>query len=114
MARDFSKQFYKSAAWQKARSYALMRDKYRCTKCGSVDHLEVHHIVPLNEDTIQQPYYALGADNLMTLCRSCHTALHAHEGKHTEYDDVLPEIRFDANGYPVPVSSGKDEKNHSK
>jgi hypothetical protein len=51
------------------RQAVLTRDGRRCTRCGSVDHLEVDHI---------QPQSRGGSDdmgNLRTLCRDCHLHL---------------------------------------
>jgi len=101
MARDFSKGFYKSKRWAQARAYVLMRDKYKCRMCGTSKDLEVHHIVPLSPDNIYQPYYATNEGNLMTLCTSCHMALHAAE--RGDASGILPTILFDENGYPVEM-----------
>ena len=56
-----------SMAWQKARMAAGLRDGERCRRCGSVDSLEVHHVVPLAQGGNE---FALS--NLITLCRDCH------------------------------------------
>ncbi len=108
MARDFAKQFYKSKAWERARAYVLMRDKYRCRMCGSASDLEVHHIVPLSPDTISQPFYATNEGNLMTLCTSCHMALHAAE--RSGASEILPTIVFDENGYPVEINDKRKNR----
>ena len=74
MAKDFSKQFYKSQRWKQIREFVLMRDKYLCQKCGSPAS-EVHHIIPVTEDNI-----SFGEthteDNLVSLCRDCHCRIH--------------------------------------
>lgn len=49
----------------KVRPRILLRDSYRCVRCGSSERLEVDHILPIrhgggNED-----------ENLQTLCRRC-------------------------------------------
>lgn len=66
--------FRSSAAWQKMRAYIKRRDRYLCRVCITgdydtlneltIDHLEVHHIVPLHEDFDRR----LDSDNLITLC----------------------------------------------
>ena len=51
-----------TAAWQKLRRAARMRDGDRCVRCGSTERLSVHHTVAgsnLLED-------------LATLCSRCH------------------------------------------
>jgi 5-methylcytosine-specific restriction enzyme A len=63
-----------SVAWQKARKAARLRDGERCRRCGSVDSLEVHHVVPLAQGGDE-----FGLSNLITLCRECH----AQEGAPT-------------------------------
>jgi 5-methylcytosine-specific restriction endonuclease McrA len=52
------------------RREVLARDSWRCQNCGSSEDLQAHHI---------QPRGKLGADsldNLITLCATCHEALH--------------------------------------
>jgi 5-methylcytosine-specific restriction endonuclease McrA len=60
----------RGSEYRKAREFALIRDGYACTECGSEEHLECHHINPLCK----------GGDNslknLQTLCRQHHKAKH--------------------------------------
>lgn len=52
----------------------LKRDGWRCQNCGHLTNLQVHHIHPRS---------LLGADverNLITLCASCHQAIHLRIG----------------------------------
>ncbi len=58
--------------WQSFRENALARDSYRCRNCGSTQDLDVHHIVPLSRGGTNH------LDNLVTLCRRCHTGVHPH------------------------------------
>jgi 5-methylcytosine-specific restriction endonuclease McrA len=64
-------------AWRKLRARAIVRDGRRCVDCGSTEHLEADHIVPV----------ALGGQdelsNLTTRCRACHHARHATVVHHT-------------------------------
>lgn len=53
----------RKAGWWRMRAKALMRDGYHCTRCGSTEELEVHHINPSGGDEL---------DNLQTLCQHCH------------------------------------------
>lgn len=59
-------------AWPAARHAALVRDGYRCAKCGAPirSELDVHHRMPRS---IQVDH---SAANLITLCDGCHSALH--------------------------------------
>ena len=45
-----------------------LRDGFRCQRCGTREHLEVHHVGPVTTTAI---------DDLITLCRRCHRATHA-------------------------------------
>jgi len=58
------------------KAYILNRDGYKCQSGQRVKHddvLEVHHIVFRSQGGTNSP------DNLVTLCSSCHKALHAGE-----------------------------------
>jgi len=59
------------AAYFRIRELVKIRDGYRCRICGSKSNLEVHHIIPVkyfhNKELAHLP------ENLITLCRSCHT-----------------------------------------
>lgn len=71
MAKPFAKSFYNSQAWAKT-SKAFKISKFGiCEKCGGIGE-EVHHIIPLAPDNINDPSITLSWDNLMLLCRSCH------------------------------------------
>ena len=58
--------------WPAARQAALVRDGYRCTKCGADNRseLDVHHRMP------RSILVDHSAANLTTLCDGCHAALH--------------------------------------
>ena len=56
------------------KAYVLTRDGYTCQQCqrNSKDaHLEVHHLVFRSQQGSDEP------TNLLTLCKTCHDALHA-------------------------------------
>ena len=55
------------------KEYVRCRDGYKCRKCGSKTHLEVHHIVQRKDGGTNRP------DNLVTVCHDCHVALHRGE-----------------------------------
>lgn len=100
VAREFAKQFYKSAAWQQARRMALIRDHGLCqTPHCYMPAEEVHHIIELTPDNIQDPRIALSLDNLTSLCRECHMRIHR--------GDIVDRYHFDAAGNMVidePIS----------
>ncbi len=61
----------------RVRRQVLARDQNRCQApgCGRTRFLEVHHIVPRNRGGTNQ------ADNLITLCGSCHRLWHEHKSE---------------------------------
>ena len=50
------------------REKVLLRDGRRCTECGAVERLHVHHIKSINS----RPDLALRTANCKTLCNRCH------------------------------------------
>jgi phage terminase large subunit GpA-like protein len=66
---------YRGWNWDADRIPALERDGYACRHCGSTDDLCVHHVTPwhLTHDN--------SLDNLLTLCRSCHSRVHYEDGR---------------------------------
>ncbi len=48
----------------------LQRDGWRCQICGSMKHLQVHHI------KFRSHCGADSEDNLITLCHDCHSRAH--------------------------------------
>jgi 5-methylcytosine-specific restriction endonuclease McrA len=57
---------YRELQWQ-----VLERDGWRCQACGSMQHLQVHHLKFRSHS---------GGDeeqNLITLCAQCHASAHA-------------------------------------
>ena len=108
MARDFAKAFYASPEWQKMREYILIRDKYKCTRCGRSGNLEVHHIKHLTPENINNAAITLNDANLTTLCRDCHFDVHADDRARGNHEHNAPKecadgFVFDANGYLVPL-----------
>lgn len=77
--------FYTSKAWQKCRRYViadiLSRDgALYCSRCRKEimepNDAVLHHIKPLDDDTVGDPDIAYNPDNLEILCHSCHNAEH--------------------------------------
>lgn len=77
--------FRKTKAWTKKSLEIRQRDKYLCQVCinnlyhtisqYNFDKLEVHHIVPINEDYNKR----LDNDNLITLCNFHHKMAESSE-----------------------------------
>ena len=94
------------------RSYILMRDKYKCRRCGQSGALEVHHIIHLTPENITDGRITLNPENLITLCRDCHFKEHAADKlqgiqEASTRTDCAEGFVFDANGYLVPVGEKK-------
>lgn len=96
MAREFSRAFYKSKEWKKAREYIFKQYNGICQDCLDKGTLtpgkEVHHIIHLDEININIPAIALGADNLILLCKECHHK--RHKNNKITSDDLI----FNENG----------------
>lgn len=74
MAQLFARQFYSSKAWLDCRKEVLRRDLYTCAHCHSRAN-EVHHVIELNPDNINDTSITLNPDNLLSLCSSCHAKI---------------------------------------
>ena len=98
MAQEWAKKFYKSKRWQIARDYALRRDNFMCQSPGCYKPAEeVHHIIHLTQQNIDDPEIATNPDNLVSLCRDCHFKEHKKERKDS---GILPQVVF-IDGRPV-------------
>ncbi len=62
---------------------------YRCARCGSSDHIEIDHIVPVSKGGSN------GIDNLQPLCRSCN----ASKGNHIKRHDDQMFLRMPVRAY---------------
>lgn len=67
---------YYGPNWYKQRRKARERDNHTCQLCGAEkdgkEH-DVHHIIPFREFGLENYKKANSLDNLITLCRSCHS-----------------------------------------
>ena len=68
--------FYKSKTWQHCRSAAWSRDGGLCVDCLKAGKItsaeEVHHIIELTPENINDPSVSLNLANLVSLCMECH------------------------------------------
>lgn len=80
MAKEFSRSFYKSAAWQACRSSYWRQKGGLCEDClerGIITTgAEVHHVIELTPDNIGNPAVTLNHANLRLLCHDCHMRRH--------------------------------------
>jgi len=102
MAREFSRNFYRSKEWQNTREFVLMRDRFLCVKCGKPAE-EVHHIIHLSPDNIWNPEITMDPQNLVSLCKDCHFAEHYEDKgkgqrKNKNTLGTIYEYDFDADG----------------
>lgn len=100
-------QFRKTYEWTEKSKAVRMRDKHLCQVCLSGKYetsyrynykeLEVHHIVPLEEDYSLR----LDSDNLITLCKYHHKM--AEEGQITRQE--LQDIVSQGNKVPPTIKN---------
>ena len=78
--QDWAEKFYKGKKWQEVRAYVWGRDRGLCQRCLEKGILKagdtVHHIEALTIHNIDNPEVSLNPENLVTLCRDCHAAMH--------------------------------------
>jgi hypothetical protein len=70
----------------KTKREVLKRDNNSCAACGSIENLEIHHIIPVMGSTIKDQDEV---SNLAVLCKKCHYL--AHSGnyyKSLAYEDL--------------------------
>ena len=76
--------------WRRLRHQAILRDRGQCVKCGSLERLEVDHILAVSLGG------ANNIENLQTLCRACHAGKSARDKARKRWRDAgLPTIRRD-------------------
>lgn len=93
MAKEFAKAFYKSKAWLECRAAYIQSVFGLCERCGSPG-VEVHHVIYLTPDNINDPYITLSFENLELLCSSCHSIEH-----NRKYKEVVRKgLKFDNFG----------------
>lgn len=101
MAREFAKQFYNSREWRGSKKHnykdgvrQIVFDIYDgiCQECGEPGE-EVHHIIWLTHDNINDISITLGLDNLTLLCKDCHSNVHRPRAKATKKG-----LMFDSEG----------------
>ena len=89
MAKDFSKRFYSSKAWQDCRNSYAASKAHLCERCllkglyvpGEI----VHHKTELTPENIGDPRISLSWDNLELVCRECHAEAHSEHDKGRRY-----------------------------
>ena len=107
MARDFSREFYRSKAWRRCRAaYIAHRrsvDGGLCEECHEKPGYIVHHRITLTPDNIGDPDIALSFSNLKYDCLECHNKEHGN----AEVIDGMVKYVFGLNGEVIPVAEKK-------
>lgn len=96
MAKQWAKSFYNSKAWKSVRAVVLHRDMFTCQLCDG-RATEVHHIIELDADNINDKHISLNPENLRSLCGSCHKAITKSANECDE------NFFFDEDGQLVPI-----------
>lgn len=103
MALDYSKPFYNSKKWKELRLYVCESRHWTCEECGEFGD-QVHHIIEITPDNINDPNITLNEDNLQLLCEECHNA------KRKVERDIEDGLVFDENGNLKQVPPVDDKK----
>lgn len=95
MSQVWANKFYHSKLWKNVRREVLRRDLYTCRDCYQ-RCTEVHHVVPLTPENINDYSISLNPDNLVSLCWSCHDkTTKGYTG------DIANDLVFDDDGQVV-------------
>lgn len=96
MAREFSKAFYRSAAWERCRHAYKVSKGGLCEDCMERGIItageEVHHVVELTPENVTDPSVTLNWSNLRLLCHDCHMKRHAKYKKRYKIDEMTGEV----------------------
>ena len=84
--------FYRSAEWQIARTEKIASVNGRCEKCGGIGE-EVHHIIHLTSENIDDPEITLNQKNLILLGKGGHDKEHGR---------LASKISFNEDGELIP------------
>lgn len=110
MARDFSRRFYKSKAWEDTRAAYIRSVHGLCERCFAHGKLVpgeiVHHKVHLTPENINDPSITLAFGNLEYVCRQCHAD--EHPEIYGRGEERQPRrFSFDENGDLVSLEDAK-------
>lgn len=92
--KEYAKDFYKSAAWKRARQTVIKRANGLCERCRAAGLYRpgviVHHKDYITPENIHNPGVTLNLDNLEYLCEDCHNKEHKAKPNN--------RYRFDSDG----------------
>jgi 5-methylcytosine-specific restriction endonuclease McrA len=98
MAKEFSRKFYRSKAWQECREGYIASVNGLCETCLKkgilTPGLIVHHTIKLTPQNIDNPEITLNHNLLRYECLECHNAdeMGEHGGKVRRYVFVNGEV----------------------
>lgn len=99
---DMRYSFYNTKRWQKLRLFILDRDGGMCVHCHAKGDT-AHHIHFVDDTNYNDPLIIWDPNNIETVCRDCHAAIHSKTGSSATADGY----RFDDEGNLICI----DEKN---
>lgn len=88
--------FYKSREWRQVRESIIHRYNGMCAVTGDRGDV-VHHILPIDSNTVTQPQIALNPYNLILLSRSVHEKIHERKNS-----PCAEGFHFDSGGNVIP------------
>ena len=105
--KEWAREFYNSAAWQKSRKGYIMQrissDGGMCEECGVKLGEIVHHKKKLTRDNITDDNIALAWENFEYVCQTCHNKIHMETINERE-------VKLDEEGNVIGASPPSREK----
>lgn len=80
-------EYLKTEQFNKIRQEVFSRDNHKCVICGSTENLQAHHLTYIN-------VYQEDTQDLITLCRQCHSIYHAIEKKREAVEEIYKRKRW--------------------
>lgn len=77
--------------WKEKRRQALLLANYHCSRCNSIDNLEVHH---LHYDTRGEENAAI---DLQVLCYACHDEIHYGKRQYIDDAEIARELKTEGD-----------------
>lgn len=77
-----------------AKEECLLNANNKCGLCGNIDSLDVHHIIPIDENGTNDQ------SNLICLCRKCHQQVHKNVYKINPNDKTITPVINEAHIIP--------------
>lgn len=106
--------FYASDDWRTLRQIKMLEAGGKCAMCHKdyytdTSKLTAHHIDPLTDENLNDPYVALNLDNVMIVCHDCHNKIHGHGFKPRQNKKVAIVYGPPLSGKSSYVMSSKSD-----